>query len=71
MASGSADVECDSSLLLAYLGRVTGDQAMAVEGLRGMANGLRTEDRDAAALYERLRDGWGSDAVRPDTASEP
>jgi Tfp pilus assembly protein PilF len=67
---GSTGIGLESSLLLAYLGRITGDQAMTDEGLADMKARLPEGDEKQAALYQLLSGVWGSGAT-PAPAAAP
>jgi len=56
---GSTGLGLETSLLLAYLGRLTGNQSMTDEGLRAMAARQPDNDSAEAALLATLRGVWG------------
>lgn len=55
---GSTGMGLESALLLSYLGRITGDDAMTVEGLDAMRVRLPSGDEREATFYELLRGVW-------------
>lgn len=57
---GSTGMGLEASLLLSYLGRVSGDQAMVDEGLAAMSSRLPADDPKQATLHELLKGVWGS-----------
>jgi hypothetical protein len=61
----------EASLLLAYLGRVSGDQAMTDEGLAAMKSRLPAGDKQEEALYQLLSGVWGAEAPATQTPATP
>lgn len=57
---GSTGMGLESSLLLAYLGRITGDQAMTDEGLGAMRLRLPANEPAEATLHEVLTGVWST-----------
>lgn len=67
---GSTGMGLESALLLAYLGRITGDQAMTSEGLEAMRLRLPEDDPAEAALYDLLSGVWRP-SQEPPPAPDP
>ena len=65
---GSTGMGLETSLLLTYLGRITGNQAMVDEGLADMSTRLPADDKKEAALYQLLSGVWGS---KPEPTPKP
>lgn len=68
---GSTGMGLESSLLLTYLGRISGDQAMTNEGLNDMSTRLPKGDQAEAAFYQLLNGVWGSSAEKPTPKPQP
>lgn len=70
---GSTGMGLETSLLLTYLGRITGDQAMTDEGLKDMSTRLPAGDDAEAAFYQLIKGVWGEggEAAPPPEAPKP
>lgn len=62
---GSIGMGQEASLLLAYLGRTTGDQALVDEGLTAMGQRLAPDEPQQHALHRLLTEVWSKPAANP------